>query len=104
MKASSFSVSPSLWLALLVFFLGIGSLNAQTEQAFEDAIKLEDNWYHLDWFGYFMIRDNDWIYHLEHGWMYLSWGDETGQGKVKGEFWLHDMDMGWWWINSHQID
>ena len=102
MKASSFSVSPSLWLALLVFFLGIGSLNAQTEQAFEDAIKLEDNWYHLDWFGYFMIRDNDWIYHLEHGWMYLSWGDETGLGKVKGEFWLHDMDMGWWWINSQQ--
>ena len=102
MKASSFSVFTSTWVALLLFFFGIGSLSAQTEQAFEDATKLEDNWYHLDWFGYFMIRDNDWIYHLEHGWMYLSWGDEDGLGKVKGEFWLHDMDMGWWWINSQK--
>ena len=28
-----------------------------------------------DWFGHFKIHDDDWIYHKQHGWMFLSWGD-----------------------------
>ena len=101
MKSSLSLGRPVLWVALLLHLAGATPSYAQTEMAFNNATSLEDNWYHLDWFGYFMIQDTDWIYHLEHGWMYLSWGDPDGSGKVNGEYWLHDMEMGWWWI-SHR--
>ena len=85
MKPSLSVGRPVLWLVLLLHLAGATPSYAQTEMAFNNATSLEDNWYHLDWFGYFMIQDTDWIYHLEHGWMYLSWGDSDGSGKVNGE-------------------
>ena len=94
--------SPKIYqflLALILLSFTQVGVSANTRQVFKDAASLEDNWYFLDWFGYFLIEDDDWIYHLQHGWMFLSWGDGQGLGKVAGKFWLHDMEMGWWWVD-----
>ena len=83
--------SPKIYqflLALILLSFTQVGVSANTRQVFEDAASLEDNWYFLDWFGYFLIEDDDWIYHLQHGWMFLSWGDGQGLGKVAGKFWL----------------
>ncbi len=80
-------------LAVLLLTLGFtGKGHAQTSVAFKDTTKIESNWYHLDWFGYFMVQDDEWIYHLEHGWMYFS-------GVLENQFWVHDMELGWWWVH-----
>jgi len=90
------------WLLAFLLLLPLTqNANAQTREAFDDAVAVEDGWHYLDWFGYFLIHDDDWIYHLQHGWMYLSWGDAQGLGKNPGQFWLRDLEMGWWWVNRN---
>lgn len=51
-----------------------------------DAVPLGNNWYWVDWFGYFYDFEDGWIYHLEHGFMFVV-GDP--------DFWT--TDMGWMW-------
>ena len=36
-----------------------------------DAADLGDNWRYNDWLGYFNIGTDPWIYHNEHGWLYV---------------------------------
>ncbi len=100
MKTSPTQKWQYLVLAFLLLFAPRPEAGAQTREAFEDATAVEDGWYFLDWLGYFMIQDDDWVYHLQHGWMFLSWGDGQGLGKEPGKFWLHDLEMGWWWVDS----
>ena len=35
------------------------------------ALDLGDNWRYTDWLGYFNIDTDPWIYHNEHGWLYV---------------------------------
>ena len=36
-----------------------------------DAAVLADNWRYNDWLGYFNIGTDPWIYHMQHGWLYV---------------------------------
>ena len=51
---------------------------------------LGDDWYSSEWLGIYWDFGGDWIYHLEHGWLYLA---EDGTGN----YWLYHPDLGWLW-------
>ena len=36
-----------------------------------DAAVLADNWRYNGWLGYFNISTDPWIYHMQHGWLYV---------------------------------
>ena len=38
---------------------------------YSEASELGGDWYWLDWFGYFNSSQDPWLYHNEHGWLYL---------------------------------
>jgi hypothetical protein len=50
------------------------------------------NWYELFWFGYYFKSEEEWIYHMDYGWMYPS-------GNTPGSVWFYHPDMGWVWSN-----
>jgi hypothetical protein len=51
-----------------------------------------DNWFHLDWYGWFNASGN-WLLHVEHGWQFF------GGGVVKSLY-FYDAGLGGWiWTN-----
>lgn len=62
-----------------------------------NATVVSGDWKYLDWFGYFSDKDftqaSPWIYHQQHGYMYMSGTDESNIG-----FW--NSGLGWIWTNS----
>ena len=60
---------------------------------FKDAVDVGGGWSYSDWFGYFNEVDNQWIYHLEHGWMYYAATDTSS-------IWFYTQDMGWLWTSK----
>ncbi len=73
---------------------GVGS-NENSESNSSSSIWTDDNtqsldagWSRSSWFGDFYGKDQGWIYHLTHGWLYLQGTDESG-------FWVHDETFGW---------
>ena len=48
------------------------------------------NWYYLDWFGYYWLSEDKWIFHYEFGWIYPS-------GKGSYDNWLYLPKHGWMW-------
>ncbi len=59
------------------------------EQNFSDLKSLGNNFYLSDWFGIFYFNHLNWIYHLDHGWIYLS------QYDSKEGFWFWKQSLGW---------
>ena len=57
------------------------------------ASDLGDGWRWLNWFGYFAEIGNDWIFHLQHGWMYPV-------GTNSASLWLWTSDMDWLWTTA----
>lgn len=54
------------------------------------ALDLGSGWKWLAWFGYFSDKENPWIYHLEHHWLYpygTSTNDLTFYDSAMGAFW-----------------
>jgi len=49
---------------------------------------LDAGWSRSSWFGDFYGKEQGWVYHLTHGWLYLQGTDESG-------FWVHDETLGW---------
>ena len=65
------------------------------KSAWDKAISVGNNWYHLDWFGYFFkVEGNNWIYHETLGWMYTEW--TTSFESI----WLYHDSFGWVWTKS----
>lgn len=48
----------------------------------------------VDWLGFFGVEGFPWIYHLEHGWLYL-----LGDGRTS--VWVWDGALGWWWTSPN---
>ncbi len=65
----------------------------QAPSAFSGATGIGSGWYALDWFGYFYSAGNNWIYHIELGWVYCSGTDATS-------IWCHNETLGWLWSSS----
>ena len=51
--------------------LAIVDVDESTAFWHSDAVDLGDNWRYNDWLGYFNISTDPWIYHNEHGWLYV---------------------------------
>ena len=49
---------------------------------------LSAGWSRSSWFGDFYGKEQGWVYHFDHGWIYLKGTDESG-------FWVHDETLGW---------
>lgn len=64
-----------------------------TEKSFDSAIDLGNGWLWIDWFGSFNVNSGTWIFHEEHGWLYMGNGDlNTGQT-------FFDVTLGWLWTD-----
>ena len=65
------------------------------KSAWDKAISIGNNWYYIDWFGYFFkLEGNGWLYHQTHGWIYTDWTmsfDNT---------WLYHESFGWVWTKN----
>jgi formylglycine-generating enzyme required for sulfatase activity len=73
--------------------LGIRCVRADVEDPlWHNAQMLSDypNWYFLDWFGYYWLSEDTWIFHYEFGWIYPS-------GKGSYDNWLYFQKHGWMW-------
>ena len=55
-----------------------------------DSVKMADGWIQNIWFGRFREFEQGWIYHLDHGWMFLS--SDYGEG-----IWAWSPFRGWCW-------
>lgn len=58
-----------------------------------DAVDLGDNWRYIDWLGYFNISTDPWIYHNEHGWLYVFPAVTYTEGVY---FWDNSMQSVLW--------
>ena len=58
-----------------------------------NAAALGDGWFHLSWFGAFRPFENDWIFHQDLGWAYVS-------GTNEDSVWLWSNDWGWLWTSA----
>ena len=53
----------------------------------------EGGWRTLDWFGTFLLSDEDyWVYHAQLGWIYLVSDDSGG-------IWMWKQGLGWLWTS-----
>ena len=61
----------------------------------DTAIAYGNNWYYVDWFGYFYKVDgNPWIFHSQFGWFY------TDLTTSFDSVWLYHGTFGWVWTNK----
>jgi len=61
---------------------------APTLWADENTTDLGSNWKSSNWFGLFYDNSNGWVYHADHGWLFIDGTDESG-------IWVHDGTLGW---------
>ena len=63
--------------------------------AWDSAEQIENNWYYLDWFGYFFkMLDNEWIFHEKLGWIFADF--TTTFESV----WMFHESLGWMWTSE----
>ena len=61
---------------------------APTLWADENTTDHGSNWKSSNWFGLFYDNSNGWVYHADHGWLFIDGTDESG-------IWVHDGTLGW---------
>ncbi len=62
---------------------------------FENSVALGDDWNFTEWFGIFNDRFFRWVFHLEHGWMYVF------EGSDDTSIFLFDLSSeSWYWTSS----
>ena len=59
----------------------------------DEATPVGNNWYHLDWFGFFYVTPSQYIYHMEHGWTLVP--SSSTDSLVLG-----DAKLGWLWTSE----
>jgi len=59
------------------------------------AIRLGNGWEWLPWFGMYNRTHNPWIYHWDHGYIYLSPSSVTA-----ADMWFYQPSLGWFWTNQ----
>jgi hypothetical protein len=65
------------------------------KSAWDSAISIGNNWFYIEWFGYFFkVAGNDWIFHEDLGWMYADWTSSFDN------VWLFHDKLGWLWTSS----
>ncbi|MCZ6671476.1 MAG: DUF3179 domain-containing (seleno)protein [Verrucomicrobia bacterium] len=59
----------------------------------EVAVDLGEDWRWIDWFGSFQAEQLPWIFHEEHGWMFM------GDGNLNTGQFILDITLGWIWTD-----
>ena len=62
------------------------------EYAWTTVEDLGSNWKSVPWFGTYFDASSNWIFHLEHGWLYRS-------GNSMSSTWFFDSSLNWIWTN-----
>ena len=62
------------------------------EYAWSTAVDHGNHWRSTDWFGTYFETSSNWIFHVNHGWLYRS-------GTSMSSFWLFDSNLDWLWTN-----
>ena len=52
-------------------------------------------WRFLEKFGYYLINQTNWVFHLDLGWIYLS-----DPGMLKTATWMWNDNLGWFWTGD----
>ena len=74
------------------------SLPPEINCAWDNAIYIQNDWYYLEWFGYFFkVPDCNWVYHETLGWFYTDWT------TTFESIWLYHETLGWTWTNSNHF-
>ena len=68
--------------------LNVGASSATSPWNDSNTQSLDAGWTRSSWFGDFYGKNQGWLYHLKHGWLYL-------QGTAESGFWIHDESLGW---------
>jgi hypothetical protein len=71
--ANETAASPILTAAPAVVLV----VNTNLLTPWPDATNLGNGWMNSSWFGIFNVTDYPWIYHAQHGWMYVFGSDPT---------------------------
>ena len=65
------------------------------KNAWDTAIAQGENWYYLEWFGYFFkVEGNGWVYHETLGWFYTEWTMDFNS------VWMYHDTHGWIWTST----
>ena len=59
------------------------------------ATRLGNGWEWLPWFGMYNRTHSPWIYHWDHGYIYLSPASVTA-----ADMWFYQQPLGWFWTNQ----
>ena len=73
-------------LALLPLF------TAQGDSLLENSETFDNGWRYSPWLGYYYPVTENWLYHLDHEWLWLDCEDET---KV----WIWNSELDWIWTS-----
>ena len=65
-----------------------GAAPSKAQLPFKNLTTLGDGWKNSPWFGAFQDDRAPWIYHREHGFLYVKGTDETN-------LWLYQPSLGW---------
>jgi subtilase family serine protease len=102
---NTWSESPNLFYAMPNYDLctGLGTMNGTNlinalSTPWPDATSLGNGWMSSSWFGVFNVTYYPWIYHAQHGWLYVS-------GTDPASIWLWTPDTavpwtGFLWTSS----
>ena len=63
--------------------------------AWDSATDVSNNWFFVEWFGYFYkVEGNGWVFNEKLGWFYTEWTSSFNS------VWLFHEDLGWVWTTS----
>jgi len=65
--------------------------NDQTD-LFGKVRPISKGWSYLPWFGVVFLRDDGWMFHQEHGWLWV-------QNLEEGKYWVWDHYLGWIFVD-----
>ncbi|NDV63427.1 hypothetical protein G0Q06_13255 [Puniceicoccales bacterium CK1056] len=84
---------------MAVYRVGFTSDDWQTlsgrKSLWTGAIGLANNWFWLDWFGYFNVAHESWTYHQQNHWLH-----PIGDNPENIVFWDSGMEAFWWTSSS----
>jgi hypothetical protein len=71
----------------------VGTFSISNTSPWPDATSLGNGWMTSNWFGTFNVNNYPWIYHQQHGWMYVF-------GTDPNSIWLWTSDLGFLWTSQ----
>ena len=89
------------FLAVTLFYMAVAGAFLHGQDNVEGdgfgGTDLGSGWLFSEWFGYYSVSFHPWIFHNEHGWQYVS------EGENDGELYLYDLRSEDWWFTSESF-